>query len=167
MAPPSAATFGDLLRQLRKATGLTQAELAERAGLSVRGLNDLERGARRTPRRDTVVLLAGALGLAGEERAAFVAAARRADTPPAATPPTRNVDAGQQQRTGQEPTAVPQADEPLSHDVHAPVTLPSGTVTFLFTDIEGSTHLLTRLGSHYANVLTAQQLLLRAAFAAH
>src|SRR5215813_12340616 len=80
MATPSDVTFGDLLRQLRKATGLTQAELAERAGLSVRGLNDLERGARRTPRRDTVVLLGGALGLAGEERAAFVAAARRAGT---------------------------------------------------------------------------------------
>jgi class 3 adenylate cyclase len=31
--------------------------------------------------------------------------------------------------------------------------LPSGTVTFLFTDIEGSTQLLTRLGGGYAEVL--------------
>ena len=42
--------------------------------------------------------------------------------------------------------------------------LPSGTVTFLFTDIEGSTRLLTRLRERYADVLADQQRLLRAAF---
>ncbi len=31
--------------------------------------------------------------------------------------------------------------------------LPTGTVTLLFTHIEGSTHLLQRLGEHYADVL--------------
>jgi transcriptional regulator with XRE-family HTH domain len=77
MPTPSGGAFGDLLRQLRKAAGLTQAELAERAGLSVRGINDLERGARRTPRRDTVALLSDALDLVGDERAALEAAARR------------------------------------------------------------------------------------------
>ena len=45
--------------------------------------------------------------------------------------------------------------------------LPSGTVTFLFTDIEGSTRLLQRLGERYAAVLAEQQRLLRAAFTAH
>jgi predicted ATPase/class 3 adenylate cyclase len=44
--------------------------------------------------------------------------------------------------------------------------LPSGTVTFLFTDIEGSTKLLQRLGDDYARVLGEHQALLRAAFAA-
>ncbi len=44
--------------------------------------------------------------------------------------------------------------------------LPTGTVTLLFTDIEGSTHLLQRLGSDYARVLGEHQALLRAAFAA-
>ena len=38
--------FGDLLRRYRTAAGLTQEELAERAGLSTRGISDLERGAR-------------------------------------------------------------------------------------------------------------------------
>jgi predicted ATPase/transcriptional regulator with XRE-family HTH domain len=80
---PSDLIFGELLRQLRKAAGLTQAELAERAGLSVRGINDLERGARRTPRRDTLALLSEALGLVGEERMAFVASARRRPSPSA------------------------------------------------------------------------------------
>ena len=43
--------------------------------------------------------------------------------------------------------------------------LPSGTVTFLFTDIEGSTRLLEALGEHYGEALEAQRRLLRHAFA--
>lgn len=42
--------------------------------------------------------------------------------------------------------------------------LPIGTVTLLFTDIEGSTHLLQRLGESYAQVLREHRRLLRAAF---
>jgi class 3 adenylate cyclase len=42
--------------------------------------------------------------------------------------------------------------------------LPTGTVTFLFTDVEGSTRLLTRLRGRYAEVLAEHQLVLRAAF---
>jgi predicted ATPase/class 3 adenylate cyclase len=45
--------------------------------------------------------------------------------------------------------------------------LPSGTVTLLFTDIEGSTRLLQHLGSRYGNVLAVHRRLLRAAFAKH
>ncbi len=44
--------------------------------------------------------------------------------------------------------------------------LPSGTVTFLFTDIEGSTALLKRLGEGYGQVLGEHQRLLREAFEA-
>ncbi|HYY34018.1 MAG TPA: response regulator [Gaiellaceae bacterium] len=43
--------------------------------------------------------------------------------------------------------------------------LPRGTVTFLFTDIEGSTQLLKRLGERYGGVLLEHQRLLRDAFA--
>jgi predicted ATPase/class 3 adenylate cyclase len=45
--------------------------------------------------------------------------------------------------------------------------LPSGTVTFLFSDIEGSTHLLQRLGDDYARLLGEHQALLRTAWTAH
>ena len=45
--------------------------------------------------------------------------------------------------------------------------LPTGTVTFLFTDIEGSTALLKRLGREYGEVLVEHQRILREAFAAH
>jgi predicted ATPase/class 3 adenylate cyclase len=44
-------------------------------------------------------------------------------------------------------------------------TLPTGTVTFLFSDIEGSTELVQQLGSQYRKVLETHQRLLRAAFA--
>jgi len=45
--------------------------------------------------------------------------------------------------------------------------LPTGTVTFLFTDIEGSTKLLHELGDGYADVLSEHRSVLRDAFAAH
>src|SRR5260370_6603575 len=63
MTTVSSQSFGDLLRRYRLAAGLTQEELAEQAGLSVRGLSDLERGARRAPRRETVQMLAQPLHL--------------------------------------------------------------------------------------------------------
>ena len=70
------ADFAGLLRQLRVQAGLTQEELAEAAGLSPRAVSDLERGIHRTARKDTAVLLAGALGVDGPARELFVAAAR-------------------------------------------------------------------------------------------
>ena len=45
--------------------------------------------------------------------------------------------------------------------------LPTGTVTFLFTDIEGSTTLLRAAGAAYGALLEDHRRLLRAAFAAH
>jgi class 3 adenylate cyclase/DNA-binding beta-propeller fold protein YncE len=45
--------------------------------------------------------------------------------------------------------------------------LPTGTVTFLFTDIEGSTRLLKQLGQSYETVLADHQRILRECFAAH
>ena len=47
------------------------------------------------------------------------------------------------------------------------VELPSGTVTLVFTDIEGSTRLLASLGSRYEAVLAEHRRLLRAAFQSH
>ncbi|MDQ3660158.1 MAG: adenylate/guanylate cyclase domain-containing protein [Actinomycetota bacterium] len=45
--------------------------------------------------------------------------------------------------------------------------LPRGTVTLVFTDIEGSTRLLASLGSRYKAVLADHRRLLRAAFSSH
>ena len=64
-APP---TFSDLLRRHRLAAGLTQDALAERAGLSVHGVQKLERGVTH-PHRDTVQRLLVALQLSVDEEA--------------------------------------------------------------------------------------------------
>src|SRR6516165_1910554 len=81
------ATFAELLQRYRRAAGLTQDELAERAHLSVRGISNLERGVRRLPQRGTLTLLIEALRLEGAERAAFEAAARGLDEAAAADHP--------------------------------------------------------------------------------
>ncbi|MGE0541392.1 MAG: tetratricopeptide repeat protein [Dehalococcoidia bacterium] len=70
-------TFAALLRRHRQASGLSQEDLAERAGLSVQAISALERGIRRHPYRDTIDLLAGALGLSDEDRALLHAAVSR------------------------------------------------------------------------------------------
>ena len=72
----AALGFGGLLRRLRDEAGLTQDELAEAAKVSQRAISDLERGVNATARKDTALLLAGALGLDGHARELFVAAAR-------------------------------------------------------------------------------------------
>jgi class 3 adenylate cyclase len=46
-------------------------------------------------------------------------------------------------------------------------SLPSGTVTFLFTDIEGSTRLLQELGDHYGDIVRDHRQLVRDRFGAH
>jgi len=56
--------------------GLTQEALADRAGISLRGVSDLERGLRRLPYPDTVERLIAALGLDSAEQAALQAARR-------------------------------------------------------------------------------------------
>ncbi len=45
MTAPPVSHFGALLKSFRRTAGLTQEALAERAHLSVRGIQDLERGA--------------------------------------------------------------------------------------------------------------------------
>ncbi len=75
--PMIAAAFGELLKQYRLRAFLTQEALAERTGLSVRGISDLERGLKQRPRGATLQLLAEALVLSELEQATFEAAARQ------------------------------------------------------------------------------------------
>jgi transcriptional regulator with XRE-family HTH domain len=68
-------TFGTHLARLRRAAGLTQEQLADRAGLSVRAISSLECGSRH-PRRLTLDRLAVALDLTGTQRNGLHDAAR-------------------------------------------------------------------------------------------
>ncbi|MFJ5922599.1 BTAD domain-containing putative transcriptional regulator [Kitasatospora sp. NPDC092948] len=63
------APFGPRLRALRQRAGLSQQAAAARAGLSARGLRDLEQGRVATPRPGTLRRLAEALALTGAELA--------------------------------------------------------------------------------------------------
>ena len=58
----SADYFGRRLRELREAAGLTQQELANRAGIKLGGVRDLEQS-RNNPTWPTVLALCNALGV--------------------------------------------------------------------------------------------------------
>src|SRR5579859_5466198 len=79
MATDGTGRFGVLLQRHRTDAALSQEELAERAGVSRRGIADLERGARRSPHPATVRQLADALKLNDADRAALIAAGHRGD----------------------------------------------------------------------------------------
>src|SRR5688572_5227978 len=81
MANGETPGFADLLRRYRRAAGLTQELLAERAGISTRAVSDLERGLYLAPRRDTVAFLARALDLGEDEAARLEAAVDRRRRP--------------------------------------------------------------------------------------
>jgi len=70
----SGSGFGRLLRRYRDEAGLTQEELAERAGLSVRAVSDMERGRTARPLQRSVWLLADALALPEAGRARLIGA---------------------------------------------------------------------------------------------
>jgi transcriptional regulator with XRE-family HTH domain len=87
--------FGEGVRRRRVRVGLTQEELAERAGLSVRGLRKLEAGEITAPRPRTVRAIAAALGVGPGEWDAFRAGSHP-DSPgrgPFRWPPPRQLPA--------------------------------------------------------------------------
>ncbi|TVZ77980.1 helix-turn-helix transcriptional regulator [Streptomyces sp. BK340] len=104
--------FGALLRARRSGAGLTQEELAERSGLSVRAIRDLEHGRVARPRRETLRLLATALGLPEDEGEELLRLARQA------LPPARSGHAD-----AEEPPAPP-TTAPTDHDDPQPSVVP-------------------------------------------
>lgn len=72
----STASLSELLRGFRARVGLTQAALAQKAGLSEQAISVLERGTRSRPRIDTIRSLTAALGLNAAEAEQFLSVAR-------------------------------------------------------------------------------------------
>src|SRR5262245_5499477 len=113
-------SFGAWLKRRRKALDLTQEALARLVGCSVVSIRKIEADEQR-PSRQIAERLAQHLQIAPHEQATFVQFARLGldELPPALPIPAA--------------APLPTSDSPTAR--------PSGTVTFLFTDIEGSTQL--------------------------
>src|SRR5262245_45254142 len=74
-ASPPDGSFGALLRAFRHRACLSQEQLAARAELSERTVRNLEADRVRSPRNDTVRLLADALELTGSDRQSWFTSA--------------------------------------------------------------------------------------------
>ncbi|HVK28067.1 MAG TPA: helix-turn-helix domain-containing protein, partial [Nocardioides sp.] len=123
--------FGALLRDLRNDRSLTQEELAERAGLSVKAVSALERGERRRPYPHTVRALAEALGLSEDERTLLAEAVPRRVRPAPADPPayderSRGVTAPATRLIGREAALVEVAERVESGARLVTLTGPGG-----------------------------------------
>jgi predicted ATPase/DNA-binding XRE family transcriptional regulator len=81
VSPEQESSLRTRLRRLREAAGLTQEELALRAGLTPNAVSDLERGKTRRPYPHTVRSLADALSLSEDDRTSLLAAVPRRDAP--------------------------------------------------------------------------------------
>jgi predicted ATPase/class 3 adenylate cyclase len=146
-------SFGEWLRRRRKALDLTQAELADQVGCVTGTIRSIEADARR-PSKQLAERLAEALQLAQAERSQFLRAARAELSPDQLASPSRV----------REP-AWPDAGTPPPELV-LQTRLPSGTVTFLMTDIEGSTQLWEQHSQTMRTALAHHDTLLHEAIAA-
>jgi predicted ATPase/transcriptional regulator with XRE-family HTH domain len=101
-----AATFAELLRDLRERSGLSQQELAERAELTPHAISALERGTRTRPYPHTVRSLADALALSDVDRGRLIAAVprRRGGTSAPDSAPATTPEPGAQPDDAQVPT---------------------------------------------------------------
>lgn len=143
-------SFGEWIRQRRKVLDMTQRTLADRAGCTIAMIKKIEADERR-PSRDLAQLLTVALHIPAEQHAIFVESARG----------LRPVDRLEQGSGGAE--EIPQsAIRNLQLEA-----LPTGTVTFLFTDLEGSTVLWERYPEAMKGVMARHDAILREVVAGH
>src|SRR3712207_4824779 len=129
-------TLGRWMKRLRAEHDLTQEALAEALGCAVQTIRTFETGTRR-PSRALAERLAGVLQIPPEQRADFVRLARTS---------AGTQGLARERAAGTLPAAGPDRG-PVA------VALPRGTVTLVFTDIEGSTMLLQALGEGYVDLL--------------
>src|SRR5262245_57891563 len=154
----SISSFGEWLRMRRQALLLSREDLAQRVVCAAMTLRKIEADERR-PSLAVAERLAERLELDGDERTLFVRVARGvlgADRLPPPIP---------RRATLPVPLAAPASPPALASARAAPL-LPSGTVTFLFTDIAGSSRLWEQHPQAMAHALAKHHALLSAAIAA-
>ena len=147
VTPDQFTTFGELLKFLRRRAGLSQRELSIGVGYSESQISRLELNQRPPDTASLAARFVPALGLEAERdwvaRLLDLAAAARA-------------------------TAEPEEPEPsAASPAEAPSGLPTGTVTFLFTDIEGSTQLWQQHRDAMPAALARHHAILKEAIAGH
>src|SRR5262249_3613069 len=121
-------SFGAWVRQRRRALDLTRDELAARVGCAAVTIRHIETDERR-PSKQLAARLADGLQVSAEERTAFLQAARGQLATDRLAAPAVSVE-----------RSIAGALAPAERDTPT-LSLPSGTVTFLFPDIEASTRL--------------------------
>jgi predicted ATPase/class 3 adenylate cyclase len=147
------SSFGAWLRQRRRALDLTQAELAQRVGCVPGTIKSIEAETRR-PSKQLAGRLADALELRSEERALFLKVARS----------ELNAD----QLASRTTVGRAAGDTPLQFSTATQqVALPTGVVTFLFTDLEGSTRIWERHPQAMHAALVRHDTILKEAIAAN
>src|SRR5262245_19257522 len=141
-------SFGAWVRRRRRALDLTREELAAQVGCSVMTIRRIETDERR-PSKQLAARLADFLHIVASERPAFLQAARgQLATDRLAAPA-----AGVERSIAGGPALAERATPAPS--------LPSGTVTFLFTDIEGSTQLGAQNAQTMGAVIARHETILR------
>jgi predicted ATPase/class 3 adenylate cyclase len=148
-------SFGYWLRRQRLARDLRQADLAGRLGVAPITLRKIEADERR-PSLQLLDRIAELFALSEEERALLLRVAR-ADLSPAALPLSDSAKLPELARY----------DKASIAREAAPASLPSGTVTFLFTDIAGSSGLWEDHPAAMAAALSQHDALLHAAIVRH
>src|SRR5262245_32366661 len=144
-------SFGAWVRQRRRALDLTRDELAAQIGCAVVTIRHIEADERR-PSKQLAARLADCLQIVAQQRPAFLQAARgqlATDRDRLAAP-----RAGVERRIGEEiaPAEWETGQRPL----------PSGTVTFLLTDIESSTRLWSQNPQRMGAAIARHEAILRA-----
>jgi class 3 adenylate cyclase/predicted ATPase len=142
-------SFGAWVRQRRRALDLTLEELAAQIGCAAVTIRHIETDERR-PSKQLAARLADGLQLSAEERVAFLQAARGAAATGRLAAPAVSME-----------RSISGALAPSERDTPA-LPLPSGTVTFLFTDIEGSTRLWAQNPQTMGAAIARHEVLLRA-----
>ncbi|GIL27084.1 hypothetical protein NUM_23380 [Actinocatenispora comari] len=130
------------LAELRRAAGVTQEELAERCGMSARGISAIECGQVRRPHRRSLLAIAAALGLAAADRDRLLGHYGRCPAGPADPAPATAAEPA-----GPAPTIEGLAD--VAPVGWPPAQLPAATASFVGRRAETARldALLTGLGA--------------------